>query len=196
MDIHLQEISDDPPLPFLVEQVTAVKKGRALDLAMGNGRNAICLAQQGYEVDGIDLSETAVRRAVTSARARGLSINGIIADLDHFPLAPNRYDLICCFFYLARPLFPGMKSALRPGGKLIYQSVTIDECLFKPKFPKEWCLERNELLHAFRELRILYYEESNVPTAVTKGMTHTALASLVAVREEGFRAPASRANEP
>ena len=186
MEIPLQEINDDPPLPFLVEQITPVQKGRALDLAMGDGRNAIYLAQQGYEVDGIDLSEKAVRQAIASARSLGLSINGIIADLDQFPLSPNRYDLICCFYYLARPLFPGMKSALRPGGKIIYQSVTTDECLFNPDFPKEWCLEPNELLHAFRELRILFYEESNLPASSTpsKGMRHTALASLVAVLQE------------
>jgi tellurite methyltransferase len=186
MEIPLQQINDDndPPLPFLVEQVACGPRGRALDLAMGNGRNAIYLAQQGYEVDGIDLSEEAVRRAIASARSLGLSINGIIADLDQFPLAPDRYDLICCFYYLARPLFPSMKTALRPGGKIIYQSVTTDECLFNPDFRKEWCLERNELLNAFRDLRILYYEESTVPSTVAKGMSHTALASLVAVREE------------
>lgn len=187
MDIPLRELNDEPPLPFLVEHVAGVKKGRALDLAMGNGRNAIHLAKQGYEVDGIDLSETAVRRAVASARSLGLSINGIIADLDQFPLAPDRYDLICCFYYLARPLFQSMKRALRPGGKILYQSVTTDECRFNPNFPKEWCLAPNELLLAFRDLRILYYEESNVPAAVAKGMTHTALASLVAVREDESR---------
>jgi SAM-dependent methyltransferase len=188
MEIPLQEINDenDPPVSFLVEQLSSVKGGRALDLAMGNGRNAIYLAQQGYEVDGIDLSEKAVRRAVASARSIGLSINGIIADLDQFVLSPNRYDLICCFYYLARPLFPSMKRALRPGGKIIYQSVTTDECLFNPGFPKEWCLEPNELLHAFEELRILYYEEKTLspPAPQMKGMTHTALASLVAVRDE------------
>lgn len=184
MDIPLVELNDDPPLPFLVNQILPVQNGRALDLAMGNGRNAIHLAKQGYEVDGIDLSETAVRSAVASARSLGLSINGIIADLDQFPLAPDRYDLICCFYYLARPLFPAMRKALRPGGKIIYQSVTTDECRFNPNFPKGWCLEPNELLHAFRDLRILYYEESNAPAAAAKGMTHTALASLVAVREK------------
>jgi tellurite methyltransferase len=187
MEIQLQEINDedDPPTPFLVEQVSATKGGRALDLAMGTGRNAIYLAQQGYEVDGIDLSEKAVRRAVASARSAGLSINGIIADLDQFAISPNRYDLICCFYYLARPLFPSMMSALRPGGKIIYQSVTTDECKFNPGFPKEWCLEPNELLRAFPGLRILYYEETILPppSAQTKGMTHTALASLVAVRQ-------------
>jgi SAM-dependent methyltransferase len=196
MDIRLQEINNDPPLPLLVNQISPVQNGRALDLAMGDGRNAIYLAQQGYRVDGVDLSEPAVKKAAASARALGLSINGIVADLEKYTIRPDRYDLICCFFYLARPLFPAIRRALRPGGKLIYQSVTIDECRYKPNFPKAWCLERNELLHAFQDLRVLYYEESATPALISKGMTHTALASLVAVREEGTTAPPSRANGP
>src|SRR5581483_5264756 len=184
------------PLAFLVTQIPSPQSGRALDLAMGDGRNAIYLAQQGYQVDGVDLSEPAVRRAVASARALGLSINGIVADLENYTIRPGRYDLICCFFYLARPLFPAMQQALRPAGKLIYQSVTTDECLYNPHFPKAWCLERNELLPAFQALRILYYEESATPALISKGMTHTALASLVAVREEKTIPFASRGSGP
>lgn len=174
----IKEYFGDRPVPFLVEQLPRLQKGRALDLAMGEGRNALFLAENGFTVDGVDLSEEAVRKAQALARARGVSINAVIADLDRFSIAPESYDLICCFFYLARPLFSEMKSALRPGGAILYQSVTTEELKINPAFPKEWCLEPNELLHAFKGLRILHYRESP-PQGNT---SHSAVASLLAVR--------------
>jgi SAM-dependent methyltransferase len=174
----IKEYSWDKPLPFLVEQLPNVPKGRALDLAMGEGRNAVYLAQQGYKVDGIDLSEPSVRKGMGLARSRGAQINGIVADLGHYAIRPNRYDLICCFFFLDRSLFPAMIGGLRPGGAILYQSVTIDELEINPSFPREWCLEPNELLRSFKSLRVLYYRE----TDPINQESHSALASLLAVR--------------
>lgn len=179
----LKEIKEyywDRPVPFLVEQLPRIRKGRALDLAMGEGRNAVYLAEQGFTVDAVDLSEKAVRKGTALAGARNVSINGIVADLDHFRIPPNRYDLICCFFFLARPLFSEIIRGLRPGGALIYQSVTIEELKINPTFPRAWCLEENELLRAFSDLRVLFYHESSLQGTTS----HSALASLLAVRPE------------
>ena len=177
---EIKEYCWDRPVPFLVEQLPRLRKGRALDLAMGEGRNAVYLAEQGFAVDAVDISEKAVRKGAALARSRHVSINGIVADLDHYRIAPNRYDLICCFFFLARPLFPAIQKALRPGGALVYQSVTTEELKINPTFPREWCLEPNELLHAFGDLRILFYHESP-PEGTT---SHSAVASLLAIRPE------------
>ncbi|TAJ98704.1 MAG: class I SAM-dependent methyltransferase [Candidatus Manganitrophaceae bacterium] len=179
----LKEIKEyywDQPVPFLVEQLPRLRNGRALDLAMGEGRNAVYLAEQGFTVDAVDLSEKAVRKGMALAHGRGVSINGIVADLDHYRIPPDRYDLICCFFFLARPLFSEIAKGLRPGGALVYQSVTTEELKINPTFRREWCLEQNELLHAFRDLRILVYHESSL-----RGTTsHSALASLLAIRPD------------
>ncbi len=176
----IKEYYWDKPVPFLVEQISRLRKGRALDLAMGEGRNAVYLAEQGFTVDAVDISEKGVRKGTELARSRGVSINGIVADLDHYRIPPNRYDLICCFFFLARPLFTAIKEGLRPGGALIYQSVTVEELKINPTFPRAWCLEQNELIHAFKDLRILYYHESPLQGTTS----HSSVASLCAVRPD------------
>jgi tellurite methyltransferase len=183
MSIVVKDVKEyywDKPLPFLVEQLPKVRKGRALDLAMGEGRNAVYLAEQGFVVDGVDISREAVQKGMRLAQSRGVRINGVVADLGRYIVRPGHYDLICCFFFLDRTLFPAMIAGLRPGGAILYQSVTTDELQINPSFPLEWCLEPNELLRAFKPLRVLYYRESGL----TEGQSHSALASLLAVRSE------------
>ena len=180
--IPVKEVKDffwDQPLPFLVEQLPRLSRGRALDLAMGEGRNAVYLAQNGYIVDGVDLSSPSVRKAMDLARSRRVRVQGIVADLGQYAIRPESYDLICCFFFLERSLFPAIIRGLRPGGTLLFQSVTVDEIQINPTFPREWCLMHNELLKGFRSLRILHYEE----TGLENGKSHSALASLLAERE-------------
>jgi len=174
----VREYDWNRPLSFLADQIDRLPRGRALDLAMGEGRNAVYLAQQGYQVDGVDLSEPSVLKAMELARSRSVQLRGIVADLATFQVQPGFYDLICCFFFLERSLFPSMIRGLRPGGVILYQSVTIEELEINPSFPIKWCLKPNELLQAFRPLRILYYRE----TGPVEKSSHSALASLVAER--------------
>jgi len=56
------------PAPFLAENVGLLPKGRVLDVAMGNGRNAIYLAQAGFEVEGVDMSPEAVNMVLESSQ--------------------------------------------------------------------------------------------------------------------------------
>jgi SAM-dependent methyltransferase len=184
MNIMLQNLGDDrwtQPLPFLVEQLERLPRGRALDLAMGLGRNAVYLARQGWTVDGVDRSPEAVQKAMALAGSLGVHINGIVADLGTYEIRSGSYDLICCFYFLERRLFPAIRQGLRPGGAVLYQSVTIDQLALRPAFPREHCLEPNELLTWFQDLRVLYYREAVVNILGTDA----AVASLFAVKETG-----------
>ena len=62
----MTDIHEDIPKParFLVDNLDLLPKGRALDVAMGGGRNAIYLSKMGFEVDGIDVSPERVRSAL------------------------------------------------------------------------------------------------------------------------------------
>ena len=94
----LQNLGDDrwtQPLPFLVEQLERLPRGRALDMAMGQGRNAVYLARQGWTVDGVDRSPAAVQKAMALAGSLGVHVNGIVADLGTYEIRPGSYDLIC-----------------------------------------------------------------------------------------------------
>jgi cyclopropane fatty-acyl-phospholipid synthase-like methyltransferase len=66
--------------------ITERKPGLAIDLGMGEGRNAVFLASKGWQVTGVDFSAVAVRQARARAAAAGVSIDAIVEDLDRFEL--------------------------------------------------------------------------------------------------------------
>ena len=94
-----QKTAMRPPTPFLVENLPQLKRGKALVLAMGSGRNALYLAENGFDVDGVDISRVAVRRAKKEASRRNVRINAVQADFRHYPFPENTYDLIVCVSY-------------------------------------------------------------------------------------------------
>ncbi len=69
------------PTELLAEWLPQLPRGRALDVACGAGRNALYLAEAGYEVEAIDISRVALERLRETARARGLDVTCIETDL-------------------------------------------------------------------------------------------------------------------
>jgi SAM-dependent methyltransferase len=59
--------------------------GRALDIGCGTGTNSVWLAQQGFEVTGIDLAPLAVEQAEQRAHAAGVKVHFLVADVLHLP---------------------------------------------------------------------------------------------------------------
>jgi SAM-dependent methyltransferase len=82
------------PNRFLVEMVKGRKPGRALDISMGQGRNALYLASQGWQVTGIDISDEALREAREAAAARKLVVEMINADEATWDYGIDRWDLL------------------------------------------------------------------------------------------------------
>ncbi len=70
------------PAQFLVDNIGLLPRGRALDIAMGNGRNAIYLAKMGFEVEGVDISAEAVNIALASAEKAGVMLKAQVTDLE------------------------------------------------------------------------------------------------------------------
>ena len=151
------------PSGLLVDNIDVLPKGKALDLAMGYGRNALFLAKSGYEVEGIDISTECVTRVRKLAEAAGLDLTADCADLEKgHEIKEEAYDLIICFLYLHRPLFPAIIRGVKPGGAVVYETFTVDQVRFgRPKNP-EHLLKPNELLQVFSNWRILAYREGIV----------------------------------
>jgi len=147
------------PLPFLEQHLHLLKKGRALDLAMGAGRNAVYLAANGFRVTGVDISEEALRRARALARERGVEIEMFAADLECYAPPAESYDLVVCAYYLQRSLFPRIRQALRPGGVAVVETYSVDHLRHHPDFPRRYVLEPGELLGALGPMRILRYQD-------------------------------------
>ncbi len=151
------------PCQWLVEHTPLLPPGgRALDIAMGEGRNALYLAERGYRVTGVDISEVAIDRVHRLAREKSLRIEGIAADLDSYQFEKNAYDVILCFYFLDRRLFPAIREGLKPGGFLIYETFNQDYLKYS-RFKPEWVLAPNELLKTFGDWLVLHYREVDDP---------------------------------
>jgi tellurite methyltransferase len=156
------------PDPFLVsaydEFIASRPPGIALDVAGGVGRHAIWLAQRGWRVRLLDISEIGIRQAEENAKQTGTAslISLEVRDLNITQdLGEEQYDLVIVFFFLQRELFPALVAAIKQGGLLIYKTYTTEQKHFAggPSHPM-FLLEPNELLHAFSSLRVLHYHET------------------------------------
>jgi SAM-dependent methyltransferase len=144
------------PSRLLVEAVRERQPGEAIDLGMGEGRNAIYLAQHGWQVTGVDLSDVAVAEAKRRAAQLGVRVNAVIDGLDHYDFGRDRWDLITLFYMHAwyhsvKPLsVQRIRDALKPGGLLVIEGFAgSPQYMFQP----------NELIRDFGDLRILRYED-------------------------------------
>ncbi len=141
--------------PLLEKYIEHVNVGEALDVACGTGRNTHFLADMGFYVDAFDISDYALDKVKNSA-----TINKVETDLDNYNLMPNKYDLIVNINYLNRRLVSQMKDALKSGGVIIFETFIVAHGDFKlPTTNLDYLLRKNELLHSFIGLEIIYYEE-------------------------------------
>lgn len=133
--------------------------GSALDMAGGAGRHAIWLAQRGWQVTLMDISNEGLavgRKRVGDAASR---VEFLQADLRQFH-ADRLYDLVLVFYYLERAILPELERSLRPGGLLLYKTYVREDADLgrQPRNPSH-LLEPGELVHTFPGLQILHYRE-------------------------------------
>ena len=135
--------------PFLVAVADRLPPGRALDVAMGEGRNAIFLARRNYQVVGIDRRAAAVVAAQRAARAAGVPLEMVCADLEHWRLPASRFDVAVNIRYLQRSLVPSLRAAVRPGGMIVFETFLIEQMrLGHPRNPA-FFLAHGELRELF-----------------------------------------------
>ncbi|MGI9258383.1 MAG: class I SAM-dependent methyltransferase [Gammaproteobacteria bacterium] len=153
------------PVEFLVDQINRLPRGRALCLAAGEGRNAVWLAQQGYEVTAMDASPVGLAKATALAELRGVVIETSVGDLSgSYDMGVEQYDVITNFYYHDTSMIPAVMRALKPGGVFILQNFSIaqlDTNQFGPSNP-DFLVKPNELLQHFEDYRVLYYEDTVV----------------------------------
>jgi tellurite methyltransferase len=112
---------ENEPTALVVEIAGKLAPGRAIDLACGAGRNALYLAEQGWDVTAVDGSASATGLLRERAAERGLEVRTEVADLTDraFALPEKHFDLVVIAYYLQRGLFPLAKAAVRPGGVVV-----------------------------------------------------------------------------
>jgi len=162
---------------------------RCLEVACGNGRNAVYLAERGYEVDAIDVSTIALSRAKERGENAGVNVNWILADIEEFEFVEEEYDVIIVdFFFCEKDMIQTIKKSLKPGGMIIYEHhIRTEDRMERGPSKDKYRFKSNELLNHFRELTVLYYKEGI--RRVERGSM--AVASLVArkTKEESQKYP-------
>ena len=169
------------PNRLLVEAVKEVKPGLALDVGMGQGRNALYLAQQGWEVTGIDLAEEGIRQAREQAQAQGLKLNALLQSWDDYDFGKDRWDLIALIYVGARDFADKAVKALKPGGLLVIEAFHRDAARNR-SIGGGVVFETDELKKLFPSLRVLRYEEPE--DTGDFGLQKVRLVRLIAQKEK------------
>ncbi len=149
------------PSVFMMESVQGLKPGKALDVGAGQGRNAVWLAQQGWDVTAIDISGVGLAVAADNATRAGTQITTVKTSYKDFDFGMEQWDLIVMILSWAPVSDPAfvarLYASLRPGGVVVFEHVLETE---KQTFPPVvQGLPPNSLLSHFKEFYIQKYEE-------------------------------------
>lgn len=158
------------PSGLLRERIDSLPEGRALDVATGGGRNALFLAEHGYAVDAIDVSEEGLEIARGRAADRAVSdrIEFVRSDVEEYDFPVETYDAVVVSHYYSLNAMPDLKEALAPDGVLLYE-----HRLHPPDDrSSRFRFRANELLRACLDLRIVSYDE---PMEITEDATDVRL---------------------
>ncbi len=171
--IYSKPLTGDPkkdnftstPSVFMMESTKDLTPGKALDVGAGQGRNAVWLAQQGWDVTAIDISSVGLAVASDNAKKAGTSIETVKTTYQEFDFGIERWDLIVMILSWAPVSDPAfvdrLNTSLRPGGVLVFEHVLVTE---KQSFPSNvHALPPNALLSHFKDLHIQKYEEGVWP---------------------------------
>jgi len=156
------------PVTLVENWLPELPVGRALDVACGAGRNAIFLAQAGYQVDAIDISVAGLDQARQKAEDQSLSICWIEQDLDEVYPSDTAYDLIIVMWYVNLTLITRLCDCLAPGGYLLSeQHLVTDKEVIGPTNP-DYRVAPGELAAAVAGLDLIMLEESIETTSETE----------------------------
>jgi SAM-dependent methyltransferase len=136
--------------------------GLALDLAAGLGRHALWLASRSWQVTVVELSDVAIGKLGQAALELNVNVDLIAGDAADYKLEPAQFDLIVLFYHLDRSLFPGIVSALKPGGLLISKMSLRWDSVESLTTASINPLHRNELRSLVPELNVLHHQERPV----------------------------------
>jgi len=155
------EHTHDEPHPLVVQFVSGLPRGRALDLACGVGRHSIWMAERGWRVTAVDSSRVAIEILEHRASQMNLAITSQIANLERheFDIDPDGYDVIVVCNYLQRDLFPSIKEGIAPGGIVIAVIALVDDDPHVKPMNPVYLLNRGELRSYFEDWELAWYFE-------------------------------------
>jgi len=120
------------PRPAVVEHVSALEPGRAIDLGAGEGRNAFWLAEGGWRVTAVDFSHVALEAARRRAESGGIEMEYEVADVCEYVPEAQAFDLVLISYVHPEPpdrdaMLAAAASAVAPGGYLLVLGLGLSE---------------------------------------------------------------------
>jgi SAM-dependent methyltransferase len=174
------------PNEFLRDSLPTLPKGAAMCLAEGEGRNAVFLAESGYQVSSVDLTQAGVDKTKRLAEDRGVTVDAVVGDLADFDLGHERWDLVVSIFAhvppdVRRSLHRRVVDSLKPGGVLLLEAYTPDQVGRGTGGPQdsELTMTLNGLREEIAPLEFLHSEE--LDRDVLEGAGHTGHGAVVQV---------------
>ena len=170
------------PNALLVSAVTGRKPGRALDVGMGQGRNAVFLAVEGWNVTGFDISDVGLEVAKKNAARVGVKINAVLKSREDFDFGTAQWDLIVITYEII-PLETmsygtRLRNSLRAGGLIVIETTASDA---GQPLTRSVDVDPARLLRALDGFRILHFEDT--VAMPDWGKEKTRLARLVAEKK-------------
>jgi len=172
------------PNEFLANAADKIPKGRVLCVAEGEGRNAVFLAEQGYDVIAVDASSVGLEKARKLATERGVSIETIVSDLGQYDIEPESLEGVVSIFAHVPPpvrkeLHKKIVNGLRPGGVLILEAYRPDQLKYKTGGPPtaEFMMTLESLEQELKGLSFEYAME--LDRDVVEGKFHTGKGAVV-----------------
>ena len=178
-------IFGDQPCQWLImNQYRLPTSGRALALGDGEGRNGVFLAELGLQVTSVDLSEVGLRKARDLAGKRGVSIQTVQADLEHYGINPESQDLIVSIYChlpdaIRKLVHSRAERALTPGGLFLLEAFHHSQLKYQSGGPKNTDLlyDLEALIGDFQALQIL--EAFDGLCCLDEGARHSGLGHIV-----------------
>lgn len=170
-----------------VEYLRIPSGGKVLCLAEGEGRNAVFLAQQGYKVTAIDLSEVGLNKALKLASENGVHISTQVADLADYSFGEQQWDGIVSISAhtpeeIRQRVHAQIAPALKQGGVFILEAYTYQQATMKgiggpPSSQKEMFMPLEKLQVELAELNeVIGIEKQRI---ISEGKFHQGLSAVV-----------------
>ena len=149
----------------------SLKPGSAfLDLGCGQGKDALFMAKNNFQVTAIDSSEVAINQLDKTAENEGLkNLTSIKVDVRNFQIEKNKYDIIYGGNVLqflkkdeAKKIIEHIKENVAPDGFVILTSFTTDDQLYDKSKENRTFFEPREMLNFFKDFKIIHYFENKI----------------------------------
>jgi tellurite methyltransferase len=147
------------PHDLLARFWPAIRGPRVIDVAMGNGRDLLFLAEKGFSGFGLEQSTEAIRIAAKASAGKEKGLAMVRGDAALFPFKEGVADGALVFYFLIRSIMGDLAATLKRGGVLIYETFLKRQNEIDRWRNPEYLLEDGELLSWFRGFDLLFYEE-------------------------------------